>query len=64
MEVNFERTVKFQFSTGDVEFDMENTSKWSIYLWRFSKAQGFGGVENSWGSGRIVGTRDSKLSQC
>ena len=52
--VNFERTVKFQFSTGDVEFDAILLNGVSIYGGSVKKLQGFGGVENSWGSGKNV----------
>ncbi len=54
-EVNFERSVKFQFSTGAVEFDAISLNGETIYTGNsFKKLPGFGGVENSWGSGKNV----------
>ena len=55
-EVDFERTVKFQFSSGEVEFDMINLNGQSIYFNEgiVKKLAGFGGIENSWGSGKNV----------
>ena len=54
--VDFERTVKFQFSNGEVEFDMINLNGQSFYSNQgtIKKLAGFGGVENSWGSGKNV----------
>ena len=54
--VDFERTVKFQFSSSEVEFDMINLNGQSIYSneGTTKKLAGFGGVENSWGSGKNV----------
>ena len=53
-EVDFERTVKFQFSSGDVEFDAISLNGETIYGVSVKKLPGFGGVENSWGSGKNV----------
>jgi hypothetical protein len=52
--VDFERTVKFQFSTGAVEFDAISLNGESMYGESAKKLPGFGGVENSWGSGKNV----------
>ena len=52
--VNFDRTVKFQFSTGAVEFDAISLNSDVIYEGSVKKLPGFGGVENSWGSGKNV----------
>ena len=52
--VNFDRTVKFQFSTGAVEFDMISLNGQAMYGGSVKKLPGFGGVENSWGSGKNV----------
>ena len=54
--VDFERTVKFQFSTGAVEFDAISLNGEPLYIGGNSvkKLPGFGGVENSWGSGKNV----------
>jgi len=54
--VDFDRTVKFQFSTGAVEFDAISLNGEEIYLSGgiVKKLNGFGGVENSWGSGKNV----------
>ena len=52
--VNFERTVKFQFSSGDVEFDLISLNGPTIYGGSVKKLPGFGGIENSWGSGKNV----------
>ena len=54
--VDFERSVKFQFSTGEVEFDAISLNGESVYVGGNSvkKLPGFGGVENSWGSGKNV----------
>ena len=52
--VNFDRTVKFQFSTGDVEFDDISLNGEAMYEGLVKKLTGFGGVENSWGSGKNV----------
>tara|TARA_B100001115_G_C15841252_1_gene421918 strand:+ start:712 stop:2874 length:2163 start_codon:yes stop_codon:yes gene_type:complete len=53
-EVDFERTVKFQFSSGDVEFDAISLNGETIYGGSVKKLPGFGGVENSWGSGKNI----------
>ena len=52
--VTFDRTVKFQFSSGDVEFDAISLNGDVIYEGAVKKLAGFGGVENSWGSGKNV----------
>ncbi len=52
--VNFDRTVKFQFSNGDVEFDAISLNGIDMYGGLVKKLSGFGGVENSWGSGKNV----------
>ena len=52
--VTFDRTVKFQFSSGDVEFDAISLNGDVIYGGAVKKLAGFGGVENSWGSGKNV----------
>jgi len=52
--VNFERTVKFQFSSGDVEFNAISLNGMAIYEGSVKKLAGFGGIENSWGSGKNV----------
>ena len=52
--VTFDRTVKFQFSSGDVEFDAISLNGDVIYAGALKKLAGFGGVENSWGSGKNV----------
>ena len=52
--VNFDRTVRFQFSSGDVEFDAISLNGNVIYGGSVKKLPGFGGVENSWGSGKNV----------
>ena len=52
--VSFDRTVKFQFSNGDVEFDAVSLNGDVIYGGTVKKLPGFGGVENSWGSGKNV----------
>ena len=52
--VNFDRTVKFQFSSGDVEFDVVSLNSQTIYGGLVKKLPGFGGEENSWGSGKNV----------
>ena len=52
--VTFDRTVKFQFSSGDVEFDAISLNGDIIYGGVVKKLAGFGGVENSWGSGKNV----------
>ena len=52
--VDFERTVKFQFSTGDIEFDAISLNGQNIYAGTVKKLPGFGGVEHSWGSGKNV----------
>ena len=52
--VNFDRTVKFQFSSGAVEFDLITLNGQNIYGELAKKLSGFGGLENSWGSGKNV----------
>ena len=55
--VNFDRTVKFQFSSGAVEFDAISLNGLAIYNssgGSVKKLPGFGGEENSWGSGKNV----------
>ena len=52
--VNFDRTVKFQFSNGDVEFDAISLNGNIVYEGVVKKILGFGGSENSWGSGKNV----------
>ena len=52
--VNFDRTVKFQFSSGDVEFDAISLNGIDMYGGLVKMLSGFGGVENSWGSGKNV----------
>jgi len=52
--VTFDRTVKFQFSTGDIEFDAISLNSQNIYGGTVKKLPGFGGEENSWGSGKNV----------
>ena len=52
--VNFDRAVKFQFSSGSVEFDEVSLNGNSMYGGSVKKLTGFGGLENSWGSGKNV----------
>lgn len=52
--VNFDRTVKFQFSSGAVEFNSISLNGAAMYGGLAKKLLGFGGVENSWGSGKNV----------
>ncbi len=52
--VSFDRTVKFQFSDGGVEFSTITINGDSIYQGIAKKLSGFGGAENSWGSGKNV----------
>ena len=52
--VSFDRTVKFQFSDGGVEFSTITLNGDSIYQGVAKKLPGFGGAENSWGSGKNV----------
>ena len=52
--VTFDRTGEFQFSSGDVEFDAISLNGDVIYGGAVKKLAGFGGVENSWGSGKNV----------
>ena len=52
--VNFDRTVKFQFSSGAVEFDAISLNGQNMYGGSAKKLTGFGGEENSWGSGKNV----------
>ena len=53
-QVNFDRTVKFQFSNGSVEFDAILLNSTPVYEGLAKKLAGFGGAENSWGSGKNV----------
>ena len=52
--VDFERTVKFQFSSGAVEFDAISLNGVNLHGGAVKKLPGFGGIENSWGSGKNV----------
>ena len=52
--VDFERTVKFQFSSSDIEFDSISLNGVTVYGGAAKKLTGFGGSENSWGSGKNV----------
>ena len=52
--VDFERTVKFQFSSSDIEFDSISLNGVTVYGGAAKKLNGFGGSENSWGSGKNV----------
>ena len=52
--VNFDRTVKFQFSSGSVEFNVISLNGQVLYGGSTKTLSGFGGVENSWGSGKNV----------
>ena len=52
--VSFDRTVKFQFSSGDVEFDAISINGQNIYGGLAKKLPGYGGEVNSWGSGKNV----------
>ena len=53
--VDFDRAVKFQFSSGDIEFDAIALNDEVIYGSDIvKKLSGFGGVENSWGSGKNI----------
>ena len=52
--VSFDRTVKFQFSDGGVEFSTITLNGDSIFQGDAKKLSGFGGAENSWGSGKNV----------
>jgi len=52
--VNFDRTVRFQFSTGSVEFDAISLNSDVVYGGSVKKLPGFEGAENSWGSGKNV----------
>lgn len=52
--VNFDRTVKFQFSSGAVEFDAISLNGQVLYGGSIKTLPGFGGIENSWGSGKNV----------
>ncbi len=53
-EVDFDRTVKFQFSSGAVEFDSLSLNGEGITIGTVKKLNGFSGEENSWGSGKNV----------
>ncbi len=53
-QVNFDRTVKFQFSSDAVEFDAISLNNAPIYEGVAKKLLGFGGAENSWGSGKNI----------
>ena len=52
--VDFDRIVKFQFSSGDIEFDAISLNGVSMYGGTSKRLPGFGGAENSWGSGKNV----------
>jgi hypothetical protein len=52
--VSFDRSVKFQFSNNAVEFDAISLNGQTIYGGTVKKLIGFGGEENSWGSGKNV----------
>ena len=53
-KVDFDRTVKFQFSSGNIEFDEILLNNEPIFEGTTKKLTGFGGSENSWGSGKNV----------
>lgn len=53
-EVNYDRTVKFQFSSGNVEFDEITHNNEPIFEGTTKKLIGFGGSENSWGTGKNI----------
>ena len=53
-EVDFDRTVKFQFSSENIEFDEILLNDEPIFEGTTKKLQGFEGSENSWGSGKNV----------
>ena len=46
--------MKFQFSNGSVEFDAILLNSTPVYEGLAKKLAGFGGAENSWGSGKNV----------
>ena len=46
--------MKFQFSSGSVEFDAISLNSTPVYEGLAKKLAGFGGAENSWGSGKNV----------
>ena len=52
--VSFDRSVKFQFSNDAVEFDAISLNSQTVYGGSVKKLPGFGGVENSWGSGKNI----------
>ena len=52
--VSFDRSVKFQFSNDAVEFDAISLNGQTVYGGSVKKLTGFGGIENSWGSGKNV----------
>ena len=53
-EVDFDRTVKFQFSSGNLEFNEILLNNYPIFEGTTKKLIGFGGSENSWGSGKNI----------
>ena len=52
--VSFDRSVKVQFSNDAVEFDAISLNGQTTYGGTVKKLIGFGGEENSWGSGKNV----------
>ena len=53
-EVDYDRTVKFQFSSGNIEFDEIQHNNEPIFEGTTKKLIGFGGIENSWGTGKNI----------
>ena len=53
-EVDFDRTVKIQFSSGNIDFDEISVNNQVIYEGTVKKLIGYGGSENSWGTGKNV----------
>ena len=53
-EVDYDRTVKFQFSSGNIEFDEIQHNNEPIFEGTTKKLIGFGGSENSWGTGKNI----------
>ena len=53
-EVDYDRTVKFQFSSGNIEFDEIKHNNEPIFEGTTKKLIGFGGSENSWGTGKNI----------
>tara|TARA_B100000497_G_C7688753_1_gene418073 strand:+ start:534 stop:2783 length:2250 start_codon:yes stop_codon:yes gene_type:complete len=53
-KVDFDRTVKFQFSSGNIEFNKILLNNQAIYEGTVKKLIGYGESENSWGSGKNV----------